>query len=246
MAKKKTTRSKTQTEANPIDNQSKTKKKSRGSKKTMTKTKKTEKNPNSESKFDDGEYESEELHSSDPDASDEERGVRYEKFRNEQMKKKYKFKYGMEFNSLAEFREAIRDHNVRNVYDIKYVKNEGDSIRVVCNRECPYKVLCSQVGQSRTFAIKTEDRFIKHTCINSLTNKAANSKWVSKHVVNQMHTSQKYSMLRRYAEELFRVSKGNTVKIGVDRPIPSIHPRFSSFYFCFEGCKKGFTNGCRV
>jgi hypothetical protein len=63
-----------------------------------------------------------------PDASDEERGVRYEKFRNEQMRKKYKFKYGMEFNSLAEFREAIRDHNVRNGYDIKYVKNEGDMV----------------------------------------------------------------------------------------------------------------------
>ncbi|KAK2368956.1 hypothetical protein QL285_082115 [Trifolium repens] len=213
-----------------------------------------------------------------PDASDEERGVRYEKYRKEQMGKKDKFKYGMKFNSLADFRFAIRDHNVRNGYDIMYVKNEGDRVRVVCNRGCPYKVLCSQVGHSRTFAIKTEDRFIKHTCIKSLTNKAANSKWVSKHVVNQMRTSQmvrikdiiqlmrtnfsliitlstawkekqyasaiiegdadrQYSMLRRYADELFRVSKGNTVKIGVDRPIPSTHPRFSSFYFCFEGCK---------
>ncbi|KAK2395024.1 hypothetical protein QL285_056790 [Trifolium repens] len=237
-------------------------------------------------KFDDDEYESEELNSSDPDASDEERGLRYEKYRKEKMGKKDKFKCGMEFTSLKDFRFAIRDHNVRNGYDIKFVKNEGDRVRVKCNRGCPYYVLCSQVGQSSTFAIKTEDRFIKHTCIKSLTNKAANSKWVSTHVVNQMHTSQKvrikdiiqlmrtnfsliitpstawkakqyasaiiegdadrqYGMLRRYAEELFRVSKRNTVKIGVDRPIPSIHPRFSSFYFCFEGCKKGFTNGCR-
>jgi hypothetical protein len=44
----------------------------------------------SESKFEDDEYESEELGSSDPDASDEERGVRYEKFRKDQMSKKYK------------------------------------------------------------------------------------------------------------------------------------------------------------
>lgn len=34
------------------------------------------------------------------------------------------------------------------------------------------------------------------------------------------------------------------MKINVDRPKPSIQPRFGSFYFCFDGCKKGFTNGC--
>jgi hypothetical protein len=226
----------------------------------------------SESKFDDGDYESEEFHSSDPDASYEERGVRYEKFRKDQMGKKYKFKYRMEFNSLADFREAIRDHNVRNGYEIMYAKNEGDRIRVVCRRGCPYRVLCSQVDQSRTFAIMTKDKYIKHTCIKSLTNKSANSKWVSKHVVNLMHTSQKvrikgviqlmrtnfsliitpstawkakqyasaiiegdadrqYSMLRRYADELHRVSKQNTVKIGVDRPIPSIHLGYCLNYF---------------
>jgi hypothetical protein len=145
----------------------------------------------SESTFEDGDYESEELHSSGPDASDEEKGVRYEKFRKGQMGKKYKFRYGMEFNSLADFREAIRDHNVRNEYEIKYVKNEGDRVRVVCGRGCPYMVLCSQVGQSRTFAIKTEDEKMKHTCIKSLTNKSSNFKWVSKSVVNLMHTSQK-------------------------------------------------------
>jgi hypothetical protein len=41
-----------------------------------------------------------------------------------------------------------------------------------------------------------------------------------------------YGMLRRYAEELFRVSKRNTVKIGVDRPIPSIHPRYIYVISC--------------
>ncbi|KAK2427471.1 hypothetical protein QL285_026049 [Trifolium repens] len=133
-----------------------------------------------ESKFDDGDYESEELHSSDPDASDEEICVRYEKFINEQMGKKYKFKYGMKFTSLAEFREAIRDHNVRNGYEIKYVKNEGDMVRV---------------AKQYASAIIEGD------------------------------ADRQYSMLRRYADELVRVNKGNTVKIGVDRPIPSIHPR---------------------
>jgi hypothetical protein len=59
--------------------------------------------------FEDGDYESEELNSSDPDASDEERGLRYEKFRKEQMGKTYKPRFGMEFTCLADFRLAIRD-----------------------------------------------------------------------------------------------------------------------------------------
>jgi hypothetical protein len=225
----------------------------------------------SESKFEDDEYESEELGSSDPDASDEERGVRYEKFRKDQMGKKYKFKCGMEFSSLQEFRDAIRDHNVRNGYQVRWKKNEGYRVRVVCDRGCPYLVLCSQVGQERTYAIKTPDKDMVHTCLKSLTNKSANSKWVSKEVVKLMHTSQKvmirdiiqhmrtkfalnitpsttwkakqyataivegdadrqYSLLRRYAEELRSKCKHNTVKIGVERPIPSdLHPRFVTY-----------------
>ncbi|KAK2437126.1 hypothetical protein QL285_022056 [Trifolium repens] len=66
--------------------------------------------------------------------------------------------------------------------------------------------------------------------------------WMAKQYASAIiegDADRQYSMLRRYADELLRVSKGNTVKIGVDRPIPSIHPRFSSFYFCFEGCKMG-------
>ena len=54
-----------------------------------------------------------------------------------------------------------------------------------------------------------------------------------------------YSMIKRYVAELIRVCPGNSVKINVDRPDPGLQPRFGSFYFCFDGCKKGFTNGCR-
>ncbi|CAK8534672.1 unnamed protein product [Lathyrus sativus] len=54
-----------------------------------------------------------------------------------------------------------------------------------------------------------------------------------------------YLNLWRYAAELKRVSVGNTMKINVDIPYTSIQPSFGSFYFCFDGYKKGFINGCR-
>lgn len=53
-----------------------------------------------------------------------------------------------------------------------------------------------------------------------------------------------YAMLWRYAAELKKHNVGNTVKINIERPCPTIPPRFGSFYFCFDGCKKGF-RACR-
>ncbi|XP_058725696.1 uncharacterized protein LOC131596990 [Vicia villosa] len=72
--------------------------------------------------------------------------------------------------------------------------------------------------------------------------------WKEKMIARQMiegDADKQYSNLWRYAAELHRVSAGNTVKINIERPSPSIQPRFGSFYFCFEGCKQGFIHGCR-
>jgi hypothetical protein len=142
------------------------------------------------------------------------------------------------------------------------------------------------VGDKETYAIKTKKEDMVHTCIRSLNNKCANSKWVSKAVVKKMQTSEKvrmqdiildmrrnyvlnitpstaykarkiamaviegdadsqYAQLWRYAEELRRACRTNTIKINVNRPNASLPPRFGSFYFSFDGCKRGFINGCR-
>jgi hypothetical protein len=74
------------------------------------------------------------LGSSNPDTSDEERGPKYEKFRKDQINKKYQFRFGMEFNSLNGFREAIKDWSVLNGYVIAFVKNESTGERVECRR----------------------------------------------------------------------------------------------------------------
>ncbi|XP_058751092.1 uncharacterized protein LOC131624128 [Vicia villosa] len=230
------------------------------------------------------EYVTDELDSSDPDLSDEDKGHKFEKLKKEHFNKNFKFEWGMEFNSLDEFREAIREWPVLNGREIKFVKNESYRVRVECRAKCGFLILCSKVGHKHTFAIKTI--FDKDACARVLDNRSASSRWVAKAVVKKMQTSQsaritdiiqdlrlnfsvgitvarawkakliakrilegdadrQYADLRRYASELHRVNPGNTVSITVNRPSPSIQPRFGSFYFCFDGCKKGFTNGCR-
>lgn len=52
-----------------------------------------------------------------------------------------------------------------------------------------------------------------------------------------------YSMLWSYATDLKKHCAGNTVKLDAERPLTTIQPIFSRFYFRFDGCKKGFTKG---
>jgi hypothetical protein len=117
------------------------------------------------------------LASSDPDDSDEEKGPRYEKFRMEQLNKKFKFKVGMEFKSLAEFKEALTEWNVINGWEFKMVKNDNVRIRAVCNHKlnkCDFVALCSQVGDQHTYKIKTWSG--DHTCAKDTYNRSATSK----------------------------------------------------------------------
>ena len=84
---------------------------------------------------DDEKYVSEELNSSDLDNSEDEKGPRFEKFKKEKLNKNFKFKWGMEFNSLDDFREAIREWTILNGREIKFVKNEGYRVRVECKKK---------------------------------------------------------------------------------------------------------------
>jgi len=229
-------------------------------------------------------YVSEELGSSDPDVSDDDQGPRYEKFVMADLHKKYKFKVGLEFKSLAEFKETITKWNVLNGYEIKFVKNDKIRVRVVCNGKCGFLALVSQVGDKHTFRMKRW--YGDHTCARTMENRSANSKWVSKAVFAKMSTSDKdlslksivtdmrsthavaipmsrawrvkisakemikgdtdkqYNLLWRYSAELRRVNGGNNYKTNVKKIGPQLQRRFSSFYFCLDGIKRGFKTTC--
>jgi hypothetical protein len=230
-------------------------------------------------------YESEELVSDDPDDSDSEGVPRYPQFKMGELTKDYKFKLGMDFKSIAEFKEAITEWSVLNLRQIKFVKQDKVRCRAECREpNCNYVIYCSKVADSHTFKIKTLSG--DHTCAKSVKKTIASYKWVTKEVLPKIMTTgdmpvkdimkdlrrkhsvgvsfhvawkgkkmakeiiegdarKQYTLLWRYAAELHRVSLGNTLKINVERTLLTNQPRFSKFYFCFEGCKKGFLSGCR-
>lgn len=84
----------------------------------------------------------------------------------------------------------------------------------------------------------------QHYFVGITVARARKEKLISKKII-EGDVDKQYANLWRHADELRMVNIGNTVKINVDRPSPSIKPRFESFYFYFDGCKKGFIHGCR-
>ena len=71
----------------------------------------------------DANYSTNEL-DSDVDIADGEGGRKYPIFRGEGMCKEFKFKLGMEFSSLKQFKQALMEHSVLNDGEIKFIKND--------------------------------------------------------------------------------------------------------------------------
>lgn len=130
---------------------------------------------------DDDDYENEEMGSSDPYDSDNERIPKYEKFRGDLMNKDFEFKIGMQFNSLVEFNDATTHWFVLNGREIRFMKNESNRVKVECRDKCGFLAFVVKWGTNKPTNIKTWMR--THTCAMVLNNKSANSKWVSKVVV---------------------------------------------------------------
>nr|XP_004489869.1 uncharacterized protein LOC101510316 [Cicer arietinum] len=130
-------------------------------------------------------YASEELDNSDPDSnSNKEKRPKYDQFRVEELNKNYKFKLGLEFKSLVEFKDAIREWSILNGKEIEFIKNDSIRARVICKAKCWFLALVSKVGDSHTFRMKKWCG--DHTCGRILNNSSANSKWIAKFVANKL------------------------------------------------------------
>jgi len=127
-------------------------------------------------------YSTDEL-DSDVDIGDGEGGRKYPLFRGEEMCKEFKFRLGMEFCSLKQFKQALMEHSVLNGREVKFIKNDDVRVRAICKRKCGFLILCSKVGGSQTFRVKT--LFENHNCGRVFVNKNANKEWVSKIVVDK-------------------------------------------------------------
>ncbi|RYQ96710.1 hypothetical protein Ahy_B08g092561 [Arachis hypogaea] len=93
-------------------------------------------------------YDTESLDSYDGDSDEPVRKKRYPRYNEADMSVDYEFRMGTEFNSIAEFKEAIKEHALLNGRDIRYVKNDKVRCRVKCKGlggECPWMAFATCV-----------------------------------------------------------------------------------------------------
>ncbi|RYR24250.1 hypothetical protein Ahy_B02g057741 [Arachis hypogaea] len=69
-------------------------------------------------------YETEDIDSYKGDSDDIIKKRRYPKYNEAEMSRKYVFKVGLEFKSLGQFKDTIREHALLNGRDIRYIKND--------------------------------------------------------------------------------------------------------------------------
>ncbi|XP_020985320.1 uncharacterized protein LOC107462923 [Arachis duranensis] len=132
-------------------------------------------------------YETDDIDSYEGDSDDMIKKKRFPKYNEAEMNREYEFQVGLEFKSLSQFKEAVKEHALLNGRDIRFRKNDKVRCRVVCKGrkgKCKWVCFASKVGDSDYFRIKTLNR--KHTCGRIYSEKLASSSWISKKIANNI------------------------------------------------------------
>jgi hypothetical protein len=74
--------------------------------------------------------------------------------------------------------------------------------------------------------------------------RAVKARKVAKNMVDG-DADRQYSLLWSYSEELRRANPENTCKLHIERPAPTLEPRFGRYYLCFDGAKRALKIACR-
>ncbi|WVZ23674.1 hypothetical protein V8G54_002218 [Vigna mungo] len=132
----------------------------------------------------DEEYISDEL---DSDLESDEDGSlkmgKLKKFRQDDMKKDFKFSLGMKFCSLKDFKNALMEHSVLNGKEIKFVKNNLTRVRAECKKKCGFLIMASKVGGKETVQVKT--LVGRHRCGRVFGNTSASVNWIAQFLIDR-------------------------------------------------------------
>ncbi|XP_058181210.1 uncharacterized protein LOC131299644 [Rhododendron vialii] len=84
---------------------------------------------------------------------------------------------GMKFTNVVVFRKALKEWQVQQGYDYKFVKNESSRVTVVCKEEgCGFRVHASAMQGERTYQIKTMTPH--HDCLRTYNNHHVTSQYI--------------------------------------------------------------------
>ncbi|XP_021719090.1 uncharacterized protein LOC110686810 [Chenopodium quinoa] len=101
------------------------------------------------------------------------------------------------------------------------------------DKGCPWRIWASWDKNKTKFCVKSYVG--EHTCGRSSEVKKMSASWIAK----QYNTQFKVNPYMRYAAEILRSNRRNTVKLKLNGTV------FDRIYICFEALRKGFLGGSR-
>ncbi|XP_062085284.1 uncharacterized protein LOC133791371 [Humulus lupulus] len=122
------------------------------------------------------------LASDDDDPSVRKRG--FKEYNPKTKWEDFKFTLGMQFGTVYLLRTAIKEYFIQNDREYKYLANESYRVRAICRAKgCPWVLYAHVLGDKTTFRVNT--LVDSHLCPFVLNNRHVDSKWVSKHLLEQ-------------------------------------------------------------
>ncbi|KAL5138522.1 hypothetical protein HKD37_10G028679 [Glycine soja] len=93
-----------------------------------------------------------------------------------------KLELGMEFDTLDEFKSALREYSILMGREFKWKKNDKQRARAKCKKAfCDWEIYYAKNEVRNSFQIKTFKH--NHNCCREVNNKQANRQWVYTHPV---------------------------------------------------------------
>ncbi|XP_030475933.2 uncharacterized protein LOC115693102 [Syzygium oleosum] len=101
------------------------------------------------------------------------------------------FKLGMFFSNAKEFREAVRNHAIKNGRRVRFTKNTSKKLRAVCSNGCDWLIYASKVQREHTLQVKTFNPV--HTCNRALHVPQVSSKWLANKYCDRLRNNPTWS-----------------------------------------------------
>nr|XP_025612115.1 uncharacterized protein LOC112705508 [Arachis hypogaea] len=165
-------------------------------------------------------YKTEDIDSYEGNFDDMIKNRRFSKYNETEMNRKYEFRV-LEFKSLNQFKDAIKEHALLNGWDIR-IKTLNE--KHTCGRSYSGRLASSSwISKKIANNISRGEEMKLATVIQTIQDK----------------------YIANITVEILRTNSGSNMSILVDRPSLLHQPRFIRMYMCLDAVKKGFLAGCR-
>ena len=94
------------------------------------------------------------------------------------------FQKNMLFTTPKQFKEVITEYAIHDGWRIRFVKNDLQMVRAVCQKYCKFVVYLIKVLKERSYQLRTLN--LEHTCSRTFKNRRCTSLYIGKKLMKKV------------------------------------------------------------